>query len=92
MHTCFLDMSKAFERVNHKLLLQKLTKSNVPLNLIKFLEYDLHDTCASVEFNGGRSRTWLLRKNLYQGGVLSAYLFCIYVDSILEKVSSQDYG
>lgn len=92
VYACFLDMSKAFERVNPVLLLQKLTDYNVPPNLLGTLKYALHNSQASVEFNGVRSRKWLLRKGLRQGGVLSSYLFCIYVDSMLEKISSEDYG
>ena len=37
LYTCFLDTSKAIERTDPMLLLQKLSKSNVPLNLIKIL-------------------------------------------------------
>ena len=91
MYTCFLHMSKALERVNPMFLLHKLSKSKVPSNLIKTLEYALHKTRASVEFKGGRSRTWLLRKGLQQGEVLSAYLFCISFGA-LENTSSEDYG
>ena len=60
VYNCSLDASKAFERVNTVVLLQKMSKSNVPLKPIKILEYALLNTHAAVEFNGGKSRIWFL--------------------------------
>ena len=32
---CFLDLSKAFDRVNHKTIFTKLARLNIPGNLLK---------------------------------------------------------
>ena len=36
---CFLDLSKAFDRVNHKTLFTKLARLNIPGNLLKLLMF-----------------------------------------------------
>ena len=36
---CTLDLSKAFNKVNHSALLVKLMNRNVPVNLLMLLEY-----------------------------------------------------
>ena len=34
---CFLDASKAFDRVNHSLLFEMLLKRNIPTTVLRFL-------------------------------------------------------
>ena len=47
---------------------------------------------ASVELNGCRSRVWNITRGVRQGGVLSAHLFGIYVDEILQEMNKQNHG
>ena len=48
----FLDMKKAFDTVNHKILLKKLYHYGIRLNLNKWFESYLADRSQYVLFNG----------------------------------------
>ena len=37
VYSCCLDASKAFDRVNHKILFQLLLKRNLPVPILRFL-------------------------------------------------------
>ena len=39
VYTCFLDASKAFDRVCYPTLFLKLLKRNIPVSVVKFLKY-----------------------------------------------------
>ena len=92
VYSCFLDMSKAFERVNHSLLLKKLQSSNVNPCIIKLLENVFRNSTASVFYNNCFSKKWTIRRGCRQGGVLSAFLFSLYIDSILTEIGNFSFG
>ena len=39
VNLCAIDLSKAFDKVNHHALLLKLMKRNIPITLLDLLEY-----------------------------------------------------
>ena len=78
----FLDLSKAFERVEHSILIAKLRDVRVPDFIINILCSIFSNSLAKVYFNGCFSQSWLLRRGTRQGGILSAYLFNSIFDLI----------
>ena len=72
--SCFLDLSKAFERVEHSILIAKLRDKRVPDFIINILCSIFSNSLAKVYFNGCFSQSWLLRRGTRQGGILSAYI------------------
>ena len=90
--SCFLDLSKAFERVEHSILIVKLRDKRVPDFIINILCSIFSNSLAKVYFNGCFSQSWLLRKGTRQGGILSAYLFNTYIDSISSRFSGFSNG
>ena len=55
MYAIFLDSSKAFDRVCHYILFQKLSQNQVPLNLVRFIMYWYKPGCRTVSNNGSGS-------------------------------------
>ena len=67
--TCFLDLSKAFERVNHNILIEKLYSKNVPDFIIGIFKYIFRNSTAQVNFNNEFSSKWKITSGVRQGGV-----------------------
>ena len=88
----FVDLSKAFERVPHDKLLLKLKKKDVPDFIVNMLSVMFMNSSVSVKYGNDFSRKWKLLRGVRQGGVLSAYLFCIYLDDILENIGNLGIG
>ena len=91
VYACFLDLSKAFEHVEHDLLLRKLCDNGTPSFIVNILRAVFINTTVSVSYNNHFSEPWFITRGLRQGGVLSAYLFCIYIDDILKTTSRLPY-
>jgi len=92
VNLCALDISKAFDKMNHYGLFIKLMKKHVPINLLRVLEmwFAIGSTC--VKWCNFFSRSFVLSCGVRQGGVLSPYLFALYIDSIFDKVKRFNFG
>ena len=88
----FLDMSKAFERVNHSLLLDKLKNKGIPEFIINIYKSIFRDSEIQVCYNNCMSNSWNIARGIRQGGVTSALLFNIYIDEILSKMKDLNIG
>ena len=92
VYSCFLDFSKAFDYVNHAVLINKLGDLGIPLLYVNLIKYWNSNQFAKVRFNGRYSKEWRICNGVRQGGVLSGLLFCVYVDNLLNKVSKLKIG
>ena len=88
----FLYLSKAFERVEHSFLIAKLRDKRIHDFIILILCSIFSNSLAKVYFNGCFYQSWLLRRGTRQGGILYAYLFNVYIDSILSRFSGFNNG
>ena len=92
--TVFVDLSAAYDTVNHRLLIQKLYNTTLDRQLCRGIHNLLSDRRLYVELNNKRS-SWIIQKNgLPQGSVLSPTLFNIYTDNqpILDGTRSFIYA
>ena len=90
---CFLDASKAFDRVDHGLLFQKLEKRGLPPVVLSFLLNWYSTQRMSVQWSHDNlSRGLTVSNGVRQGGVLSPFLFAIYLDSLIDELSLSSVG
>ena len=92
VYALFIDLSKAFDRVNHFKLANILLKKNIPPDLVWILLKFLRNQTAVVKWGNTYGDSVYLELGCRQGGILSAFLFKVYIDSILESLSKVDCG
>jgi len=90
VNLCALDMSKAFDKMNHEGLFIKLMNRMVPNCLLNVLEHWFSICVTCVKWGTCTSRFFLLRCGVRQGGVLSPHLFNVYIDDIVHTISHSD--
>jgi len=92
VNLCALDLKKAFDKMNHHGLFIKLMKRNVPNKLLQVLEnwFSICKTC--VRWGSEFSMFFVLKCGIRQGGVLSPYLFAVFIDDIVESIRRSTIG
>ena len=87
--TLYLDFSKAFDKVNHKLLLTKLQRFDITGNLLRWLNDYLTDRKQRVTVLGETSQALPVLSGVPQGSILGPLLFLIYVNDLPASVSTK---
>ena len=90
--SAFLDASKAFDRTNHNLLFDKLIKRNVPMCIVRLLLSWYRQQTLQVKWGTNYSSPFTVTNGVRQGGVLSPYLFAIYLDELSIQLGSARVG
>lgn len=80
-----IDLTSAFDCLDHEILLIKLSKLQFPPFFMRLLESYLSFRSQSVKVDDVLSERLLIFCGSPQGGVLSGLLFNIYVNSIFEQ-------
>ena len=90
--TMFLDLSKAFDTVDHQLLIHKLKFFKFKSSLIKLIENYLTDRSIRVNINNTLSKKKSITVGVPQGSVLGPLLFIMYTnDMSLLKLHSSSW-
>ena len=89
----YLDMTKAFDKVNHELLINKLRRFGFKTNLLKqtyyywFQSY-LYHRRQQVTVLGSTSSSLPVTSGVPQGSILGPTLFLLYVNDLPDAVTS----
>ena len=86
LDTIFLDFAKAFDKVDHEILLEKVRRHKISGKLGKWIKEFLRNRKFKVVANGCMSEEESVLSGVPQGTVLAAILFVIMISDINENV------
>jgi len=89
---CILDSSKAFDRVNHFHLFEKLLNRKVPKLVIRFLLHWYRTQSFRVKWDNILSGRFNVGNGVRQRGVLSPILFNVFIEDLSYELSLLKIG
>ena len=84
-----LDFSKAFDKVNHRLLVRKLDSAGVDPSVCRWIESFLRDRTQKVIIDGEESEEVMVTSGVPQGSVIGPALFLYYINDLPQRVKSK---
>ena len=92
LYICFLDASKAFDKLNYWLLFDKLIQRNLPLPIVRILV--MWYTCQqlNVQWGSNFSSHFTVSNGVRQGGILSPKFFNLYMDKLSHILNASRTG
>ena len=89
---CFLDASKAFDRINNGKLFVKLQERGVPPYLIRTLQFWYTQQTMQIRWGSSLSAPFQVTNGVRQGDILSPVFFNVYMDDLSKKLKECKTG
>ena len=87
MGLLFLDISKAFDSLDHEVLLRKLSNISLANNSLKWFKSYL-DRTQHVKYNGNISDPTEFKYGIPQGSCLGPTLFIFYINDVFKEIDN----
>jgi hypothetical protein len=87
-----LDISKSYDKVDNCCLFLKLMKRGAPKCFIATLRCWYSKSQVVVKWNGAVSFPYTVKVGVRQGGILSPFLFAIYIDELIDRIKLSGFG
>lgn len=81
----FIDLAKAFDTVDHELLLTKLCNIGIRGNALMLIKSYLSNRSQVVRINNKYSKEEQIKSGVPQGSILGPLLFTIFINSMLQN-------
>lgn len=92
INLCSIDMSKAFDRLDHFILFDKLMDRGIPVCYINLIVNWYSKTYMSVKWGNCQSGFAKCESGVRQGGILSPSLFNLVINDILIGLQNSNLG
>lgn len=92
VYSCLMDMSKAFDTVQHSVLFQKLLDQGMPEIIVRYLFVSYRNQKANVKWANEKSDFFSIKNGVKQGAILSAVLYCVYTNGIFQELRRLNIG
>ena len=92
MYAVFLDASKAFHRVLHMKLFEKLIQIKVPMCFVRLLKHWYKEQTMQIKWAKHFSEPFHVSNGVREGGVLSPHLFAVYLDDLSNELNKIKVG
>jgi retron-type reverse transcriptase len=84
----FMDISKAFDTVDHSILLQKLRDFDLSGSLLLLFGNYLSGRCQRVTVHGATSTPLPITSGVPQGSLLAPFLSSVYINDLPDNIST----
>ena len=92
VYACYLDASKAFDKINHWFLFKKLIERQVPIIIVRILMYMYRCQKLTVQWRTVLSDSFSVNNGVPQGRILSPSFFNLYMDQLSQKLIDSKIG